>query len=194
MHAWISMCWLDIPINDLSRSLKRSILVVFGASLYETMKKEPSSLVEKKRGGKILNNYLLILSRELNNKRWSFASSIRDLLLPQMEVTFSPLKRSRIKLPQKRSLGRTWIRIPILESAEKVEPNDVISSWSRLPRPKPWRASTTCSATKKTEGLIGFTKSAAKIVSQPLGSKSCWHQKSWLYIKEIHYLPGPQVI
>ena len=26
---------------------------------------------------------------------------------------------------------------------------------------------------KKTEGLIGFTKSAAKIVSQPLGSRMC---------------------
>ena len=33
------------------------------------------------------------------------ASSIRDLLIPQMEVTFLPPERSRIK-PSKRSLGR----------------------------------------------------------------------------------------
>ena len=33
------------------------------------------------------------------------ASSIRDLLIPQMEVRFSPPERSRIK-PSKRSLGR----------------------------------------------------------------------------------------
>ena len=52
------------------------------------------------------------------------ASSSRDLLMIQMEVTVSPLKRSRIKHP-KRSLGRIWNTQLIFESFGNPAPVEV---------------------------------------------------------------------
>ena len=105
--------WLDIPIKDLSRSLKRSILVVFGASLYETMNKTPSSLVKKKRGGKILNNYLLILSIAMIFcffHPWPFDSpNGGDIFAPEKVTNKTPPKKvTRKDLDKDPYTGICW--------------------------------------------------------------------------------------
>ena len=51
-----------------------------------------------------------------------------DLLISQMEVTFSPLKRSRIKHP-KRSLGRTWIMSSFPGIGKDVPRSQRTPSW-----------------------------------------------------------------